>query len=144
MTRLSFLRSTIESVYFQIYLEFCLKPTWDWLLTVMDATEAQLRFGLLWHIPLTQDIRAMLSVVEWILEVGNIQLLPLVPHLVFWVCMRMDALRQNVLYCIIAFGFAEKCRFSFILTKDFMVACIGNDFDKLKILCNDWESTVEL
>lgn len=30
---------------FQIYLEFCLKPTWDWLLTVMDATEAQLRFG---------------------------------------------------------------------------------------------------
>ncbi|XP_019763425.1 E3 ubiquitin-protein ligase UBR5 isoform X4 [Dendroctonus ponderosae] len=29
----------------QIYLEFCLKPTWDWLLTVMDATEAQLKFG---------------------------------------------------------------------------------------------------
>ncbi|KAK5646050.1 hypothetical protein RI129_004514 [Pyrocoelia pectoralis] len=29
----------------QIYLEFRLKPTWDWLLTVMDATEAQLRFG---------------------------------------------------------------------------------------------------
>lgn len=22
-----------------------MKPTWDWLLTVMDATEAQLRFG---------------------------------------------------------------------------------------------------
>lgn len=30
---------------FQIYLEFRLKPTWDWLLTVMDATEAQLKFG---------------------------------------------------------------------------------------------------
>lgn len=30
---------------FQIYLEYHLKPTWDWLLTVMDATEAQLRFG---------------------------------------------------------------------------------------------------
>ncbi|XP_059478559.1 E3 ubiquitin-protein ligase UBR5 isoform X3 [Neocloeon triangulifer] len=29
----------------QNYLEFQLKPTWDWLLTVMDATEAQLRFG---------------------------------------------------------------------------------------------------
>ncbi|KAI4466436.1 e3 ubiquitin-protein ligase ubr5 [Holotrichia oblita] len=29
----------------QIYLEFRLKDTWDWLLTVMDATEAQLRFG---------------------------------------------------------------------------------------------------
>ncbi|XP_063922757.1 E3 ubiquitin-protein ligase UBR5 isoform X7 [Zophobas morio] len=29
----------------QIYLEFRLKPTWDWLLTVMDATEAQLKFG---------------------------------------------------------------------------------------------------
>lgn len=26
-------------------MEFRLKPTWDWLLTVMDATEAQLRFG---------------------------------------------------------------------------------------------------
>lgn len=23
-----------------------MKPTWDWLLTVMDATEAQLRFGV--------------------------------------------------------------------------------------------------
>lgn len=22
-----------------------MKPTWDWLLTVMDATEAQLKFG---------------------------------------------------------------------------------------------------
>ncbi|KAK9872968.1 hypothetical protein WA026_020316 [Henosepilachna vigintioctopunctata] len=29
----------------QIYLEFRLKSTWDWLLTVMDATEAQLKFG---------------------------------------------------------------------------------------------------
>lgn len=31
---------------FQAYLESHLKPTWDWLLTVMDATEAQLRFGV--------------------------------------------------------------------------------------------------
>lgn len=30
----------------QTYLEAHLKPTWDWLLTVMDATEAQLRFGV--------------------------------------------------------------------------------------------------
>ena len=29
-----------------MYLEGHLKPTWDWLLTVMDATEAQLRFGV--------------------------------------------------------------------------------------------------
>lgn len=29
-----------------MYLESHLKPTWDWLLTVMDATEAQLRFGV--------------------------------------------------------------------------------------------------
>lgn len=26
-------------------METRLKPTWDWILTVMDATEAQLRFG---------------------------------------------------------------------------------------------------
>lgn len=26
-------------------MEYHLKPTWEWLLTVMDATEAQLRFG---------------------------------------------------------------------------------------------------
>lgn len=26
-------------------METRLKPTWDWMLTVMDATEAQLRFG---------------------------------------------------------------------------------------------------
>lgn len=37
--------ATLGTSLFQIYLEFCLKPTWDWLLTVMDATEAQLRFG---------------------------------------------------------------------------------------------------
>lgn len=30
----------------QIALESRLKPTWDWILTVMDATEAQLRFGV--------------------------------------------------------------------------------------------------
>ncbi|XP_012256943.2 E3 ubiquitin-protein ligase UBR5 isoform X2 [Athalia rosae] len=30
----------------QLYLEGHLKPTWDWLVTVMDATEAQLRFGV--------------------------------------------------------------------------------------------------
>ena len=29
----------------QHYVERQLKPTWDWLLTVMDSTEAQLRFG---------------------------------------------------------------------------------------------------
>lgn len=29
-----------------MYLEGHLKPTWDWLLVVMDATEAQLRFGV--------------------------------------------------------------------------------------------------
>lgn len=31
--------------YFKMYVEKRLKPTWDWILTVMDATEAQLRFG---------------------------------------------------------------------------------------------------
>ncbi|XP_025835424.1 E3 ubiquitin-protein ligase hyd-like, partial [Agrilus planipennis] len=37
---------TQDDIYnVQIYLEFRLKATWDWLLTVMDATEAQLRFG---------------------------------------------------------------------------------------------------
>ncbi|CAG9865425.1 unnamed protein product [Phyllotreta striolata] len=37
---------TQDDIYnVQIYLEFRLKPTWDWLLTVMDATEAQLKFG---------------------------------------------------------------------------------------------------
>ena len=34
-----------STLLLQIYLEFRLKDTWDWLLTVMDATEAQLRFG---------------------------------------------------------------------------------------------------
>lgn len=29
----------------QKYLELRLKPTWDWMLTIMDATEAQLKFG---------------------------------------------------------------------------------------------------
>lgn len=29
----------------QFYLNRHLKPTWDWLITVMDSTEAQLRFG---------------------------------------------------------------------------------------------------
>ncbi|XP_072935848.1 E3 ubiquitin-protein ligase hyd isoform X3 [Epargyreus clarus] len=34
-----------EAIRLQCYLERQLKPTWDWLVTVMDATEAQLRFG---------------------------------------------------------------------------------------------------
>ncbi|XP_037871964.1 E3 ubiquitin-protein ligase hyd isoform X5 [Bombyx mori] len=34
-----------EGLRLQCYLERQLKPTWDWLVTVMDATEAQLRFG---------------------------------------------------------------------------------------------------
>lgn len=34
-----------ESLRLQCYLERQLKATWDWLVTVMDATEAQLRFG---------------------------------------------------------------------------------------------------
>ncbi|XP_006566770.1 E3 ubiquitin-protein ligase UBR5 isoform X2 [Apis mellifera] len=35
-----------DALNLQMYLEGHLKPTWDWLLTVMDATEAQLRFGV--------------------------------------------------------------------------------------------------
>ncbi|CAK9828628.1 E3 ubiquitin-protein ligase hyd [Anthophora retusa] len=35
-----------DALNLQVYLEEHLKPTWDWLLTVMDATEAQLRFGV--------------------------------------------------------------------------------------------------
>lgn len=35
-----------DALNLQLYLEAHLKPTWDWLLTVMDATEAQLRFGV--------------------------------------------------------------------------------------------------
>ncbi|XP_062562214.1 E3 ubiquitin-protein ligase hyd isoform X6 [Armigeres subalbatus] len=34
-----------EAVQLQEYVEKRLKPTWDWILTVMEATEAQLRFG---------------------------------------------------------------------------------------------------
>lgn len=34
-----------EAVQLQMHLETRLKSTWDWMLTVMDATEAQLRFG---------------------------------------------------------------------------------------------------
>ncbi|XP_038209535.1 E3 ubiquitin-protein ligase hyd [Zerene cesonia] len=34
-----------DALRLQCYLERQLKPTWDWLVTVMDATEAQLRFG---------------------------------------------------------------------------------------------------
>ncbi|XP_020295718.1 E3 ubiquitin-protein ligase UBR5 isoform X3 [Pseudomyrmex gracilis] len=35
-----------DALSLQSYLEAHLKPTWDWLVTVMDATEAQLRFGV--------------------------------------------------------------------------------------------------
>ena len=35
-----------ESIHLQQFLEFRLKPVWDWLVTVMDSTEAQLRFGV--------------------------------------------------------------------------------------------------
>ncbi|XP_071034360.1 E3 ubiquitin-protein ligase UBR5 isoform X5 [Parasteatoda tepidariorum] len=34
-----------DSLNLQIYLEYHLRPTWEWLITVMDSTEAQLRFG---------------------------------------------------------------------------------------------------
>lgn len=34
-----------EIIDLQMYLECRLKPTWDWLITIMDTTEAQLRFG---------------------------------------------------------------------------------------------------
>ena len=37
--------SNQEIVDLQMYLECRLKPTWDWLISIMDATEAQLRFG---------------------------------------------------------------------------------------------------
>lgn len=33
-----------EALRLQCYLERQLKNTWDWLVTVMDATEAQLRY----------------------------------------------------------------------------------------------------
>jgi E3 ubiquitin-protein ligase EDD1 len=34
-----------ESIQLQLLIEFQMKPNWDWLMTVMDSTEAQLRFG---------------------------------------------------------------------------------------------------
>ncbi|XP_060590423.1 E3 ubiquitin-protein ligase UBR5-like isoform X1 [Ruditapes philippinarum] len=34
-----------EALELQLYLEYQLKPTWDWLITILDSTEAQLRFG---------------------------------------------------------------------------------------------------
>jgi E3 ubiquitin-protein ligase EDD1 len=36
---------SFNSVFAQVFLECRLKPTWDWLIAVMDSTEAQLRFG---------------------------------------------------------------------------------------------------
>lgn len=38
--------SSHESIQLQQFLEFRLKPVWDWLVNVMDSTEAQLRFGV--------------------------------------------------------------------------------------------------
>lgn len=35
-----------ESIQLQQFLEFRLKVVWDWLVNVMDSTEAQLRFGV--------------------------------------------------------------------------------------------------
>ncbi|KAH7937972.1 hypothetical protein HPB49_018577 [Dermacentor silvarum] len=34
-----------DTLNMQAYLDYHLKPTWDWLVAVMDSTEAQLRFG---------------------------------------------------------------------------------------------------
>lgn len=34
-----------EAVELQTYVENRLKPTWDWMFSVMDGTEAQLKFG---------------------------------------------------------------------------------------------------
>ena len=34
-----------ESMQLQLLIEYQMKPNWDWLMTVMDSTEAQLRFG---------------------------------------------------------------------------------------------------
>ncbi|GIY27284.1 e3 ubiquitin-protein ligase hyd [Caerostris extrusa] len=44
------LGSTLDVTYqdtlnLQMYLDYHLRPTWEWLMTVMDSTEAQLRFG---------------------------------------------------------------------------------------------------
>lgn len=35
-----------DSIQLQQFLETRLKPVWDWLINVMDSTEAQLRFGV--------------------------------------------------------------------------------------------------
>lgn len=32
-------------IFFQYYTEMHLTLTWDWLINIMDSTEAQLRFG---------------------------------------------------------------------------------------------------
>ncbi|KAL3282723.1 hypothetical protein HHI36_005894 [Cryptolaemus montrouzieri] len=46
LTPITHMEVSQDDIYnVQIYLEFRLKATWDWLLTVMDATEAQLKFG---------------------------------------------------------------------------------------------------
>lgn len=34
-----------ESLNLQLLIEYHMKPNWDWLMSVMDSTEAQLRFG---------------------------------------------------------------------------------------------------
>ncbi|GBL96595.1 E3 ubiquitin-protein ligase UBR5 [Araneus ventricosus] len=34
-----------DTLNLQMYLDYHLRPTWEWLMTVMDSTEAQLRFG---------------------------------------------------------------------------------------------------
>ena len=34
-----------ESINLQLLIEYQMKGNWDWLMTVMDSTEAQLRFG---------------------------------------------------------------------------------------------------
>lgn len=34
-----------ESVNLQLLIEYQMKPNWDWLMTILDSTEAQLRFG---------------------------------------------------------------------------------------------------
>ncbi|TMW46195.1 hypothetical protein DOY81_008725 [Sarcophaga bullata] len=34
-----------EAIQLQEFVERCLKPTWDWMFSVMDSTEAQLKFG---------------------------------------------------------------------------------------------------
>lgn len=45
-TPITFMDVSQDDIYnVQIYLELRLKATWDWLIVVMDATEAQLKFG---------------------------------------------------------------------------------------------------